>query len=126
MMSAADFLTPAYSMAGFVALIGYIPQVRRFLTDREACVRTPILTWTLWSAQTVIFFLYAVMVNGDSRFILNTALFMGATVGCYGILLYQKYEGRLYYRFVRRKFFHGSGLRPAMGAVALGMLTLLR
>ena len=125
MLTAAEILTPAYSMAGFVALIGYIPQVKRFLSDPDVCARTPLLTWTLWAFQTVVFFLYAVLVNGDGLFMLNTLLFMSATLLCYGILIFQKFEGMMYWRFVRRKAYVTSQmpvLRPMMAVMlAIGL-----
>jgi hypothetical protein len=80
-------LTVAYFAMGFVALIGYIPQMRAFWTRPELCAATPLLTWSLWSSQTVVFFLYAVVANGDRLFMFNTFMFMCATITCLAMIV---------------------------------------
>ena len=80
-------LTMAYCAMGFVALVGYIPQMRAFWTKPEVCAATPLVTWCLWSCQTVVFFLYAVIANGDPMFMFNSAMFMCATLGCLSLIV---------------------------------------
>jgi len=80
-------LTLAYGLMGFVALAGYGPQMRTFWTRPDVCVATPLLTWSLWSSQTVVFFLYAVIANGDPLFMFNSGMFMVATLTCLGMIL---------------------------------------
>lgn len=80
-------LTLAYSAMGFVAMAGYIPQMRTFWNKPEVCANTPVLTWSLWSCQTVVFFLYAVIVNGDGMFMFNSGMFMSATLVCLWMIL---------------------------------------
>ena len=82
-----QFLTMAYAMMGFVALAGYIPQMRAFWFKPEVCAATPLVTWCLWSAQTVVFFLYAVVANGDPMFMFNSGMFMCATIACLALIL---------------------------------------
>jgi lipid-A-disaccharide synthase-like uncharacterized protein len=51
------------------------------------CAATPLLTWSLWSAQTCVFFLYAVIANGDPMFMLNSGMFMCATIACLSMII---------------------------------------
>lgn len=80
-------LTIAYSFMGLVALVGYGPQMITFWRKPEVCAATPLVTWSLWSCQTVVFFLYAMVANGDPLFIFNSGMFMAATLACLGLIL---------------------------------------
>lgn len=80
-------LTLAYCAMGFVALVGYVPQMRAFWFKPEVCAATPLVTWCLWSCQTVVFFLYAVVANGDPMFMFNSGMFMCATLGCLALII---------------------------------------
>lgn len=82
-----QMLTLAYALMGFVALAGYIPQMRAFWFKPEVCAATPLITWCLWSAQTFVFFLYAVIANGDPMFVFNSGMFMCATFGCLSLII---------------------------------------
>jgi len=77
-----SFLTVAYAVMGFVALLGYLPQMWAFWRKPEVCAHAPLVTWGLWAAQTVVFFAYAVIVNGDAMFMMTTGMFMVATWCC--------------------------------------------
>ena len=81
------WLTLAYAEMGFVALAGYGPQMRTFWPKPEVCAATPLITWCLWSCQTAVFFLYAVIVNGDPMFMFNSGMFMVATLSCLWLIL---------------------------------------
>lgn len=83
----AHGLTVAYVVMGFVSLFGYFPQMITFWRNPAACVATPLLTWSLWAAQTVVFHAYAILVNGDPMFMMSTGLFMVATVSCLALLI---------------------------------------
>ena len=85
--SLTQMMTFAYCVMGFVALVAYVPQMRAFWTKPEVCAATPIVTWSLWSCQTVVFFLYAVVANGDPMFMFNTFMFMCATLACLGLIV---------------------------------------
>ena len=80
-------LTLAYSVMGLVALCAYGPQMRTFWRKPEVCAATPLVTWCLWSAQTMVFFLYAVIANGDPLFMFNSGMFMLATLACLGMII---------------------------------------
>ncbi|PZP39198.1 MAG: hypothetical protein DI585_04875 [Pseudomonas fluorescens] len=80
-------LTIAYMVMGGVALFAYLPQMFAFWTKPEVCAVTPLLTWSLWSCQTVVFFLYAVIANGDPMFMFNSGMFMCATITCLLMIL---------------------------------------
>jgi lipid-A-disaccharide synthase-like uncharacterized protein len=80
-------LTLAYSVMGLAALVGYGPQMRTFWLKPEVCAATPLVTWSLWSCQTVVFFLYAVIANGDPLFMFNSGMFMLATLTCLGLII---------------------------------------
>ena len=83
----SNMLTAAYCVMGFAAVAGYIPQLRAFWTRPEVCAATPLVTWCLWTAQTCVFFLYAVIANGDPMFMLNSGMFMCATIGCLSLII---------------------------------------
>lgn len=80
-------LTLAYGVMGFVALVGYVPQMRALWSRPDVCATTPIVTWTLWTCQTVVFFLYSVIANGDPLFMFNSGMFMLATIGCLTLII---------------------------------------
>lgn len=80
-------LTVAYLVMGAVAIFGYLPQMRAFYKRPELCAATPLTTWSLWSSQTVVFFFYAVLVNGDLKFMLTSFLFMCATLTCLALIV---------------------------------------
>jgi hypothetical protein len=80
-------LTLMYGAMGLVALAGYGPQVRALWTQPDLCEKTPLVTWILWSCQTVVFFLYAVIANGDPMFMFNSFMFMCATLGCLALII---------------------------------------
>lgn len=83
----AHGLTIAYGVMGFVALVGYAPQMLAFWRKPEVCAATPMATWVLWTLQTVVFHAYALFVNGDPMFMLTTGMFMLATMGCLGLIV---------------------------------------
>jgi uncharacterized protein with PQ loop repeat len=83
----AHGLTVAYVIMGFVSLFGYFPQMITFWRNPAACVATPLLTWSLWAAQTVVFHAYAILVNGDPMFMMSTGMFMIATLSCLVLLI---------------------------------------
>jgi hypothetical protein len=89
-MTFAHFLMIAYGVMGAVALFGYLPQIIAFYKNPMLCQETPLTSWVLWGFQTVTFHLYALVVNGDMMFIINTGAFMLATLGC----LYMQLRGR--------------------------------
>lgn len=80
-------LTLAYGTMGMAALVGYVPQMRAFWCKPEVCAATPLITWGLWTAQTVVFFLYAVIANGDPMFMFNSGMFMIATISCLSLII---------------------------------------
>jgi hypothetical protein len=82
-----QLLTVAYGVMGFVSLAGYGPQFLAFWRNPSLCQNTPLTTWSVWSVQTVVFHIYAWVVNGDMMFILTTGLFMLATLTCLGLLV---------------------------------------
>lgn len=87
-MNLPHVLTIAYGAMGAVALFGYLPQFIAFYKNPRLCAETPLTSWILWSCQTVVFHLYALVVNGDVMFIINTGAFMLATLACLGMQLH--------------------------------------
>lgn len=85
-------LTTAYGVMAFVALFAYIPQLLAFWRNPLLCLNTPIITWVMWGVQTVVFHIYALLVNGDHMFIMTTGMFMLATLTCLGIQLYNRWK----------------------------------
>ena len=82
-----SLLTWAYIAMGLVALFAYLPQMLTFYKRPEVCAATPLVTWGLWASQTVVFFLYAIVVNGDPMFMMTTFMFMCATMTCLSLVL---------------------------------------
>jgi len=82
-----EFLTGAYLLMGLVALAAYGPQMLTFYRRPDLCAATPLVTWCLWTGQTVVFFLYAMVVNGDPQFMMTTGMFMCATIGCLTLIV---------------------------------------
>lgn len=99
------FLTVAYGVMGFVSVGGYIPQMIAFWKNPLLCLKTPVLTWVLWAAQTVVFHVYALLVNGDRMFILSTGMFMTATLACLAVQLYGRWK-------VGRRMARGGNVVP--------------
>lgn len=89
-----QILTGLYLLMGGVALVGYLPQIVAFYRNPRLCHETPLTSWALWSVQTVIFHLYALIVNGDMMFIINTGAFMLATLVCLGMQIHGRKKAR--------------------------------
>lgn len=81
------YLTLAYCVMGLVAVIAYVPQMRAFWTKPEVCAATPLVTWFLWTCQTIVFFIYAVVANGDPLFMFNSGMFMLSTITCLVLII---------------------------------------
>lgn len=86
------FLTVAYGVMGFVSVGGYVPQLIAFWRNPLLCLKTPLLTWVLWAVQTVVFHVYALLVNGDRMFVLSTGMFMFATLACLATQMYGRWK----------------------------------
>lgn len=89
-----EILTAAYPLMGLVAMLAYGPQLKRFLTSTEACRHAPLSTWVLWTAQCFVFFLYALVVNGDRLFVFTQTGFFVVCGACLVALLYGRHGKR--------------------------------
>jgi hypothetical protein len=87
-MPAPHVLTVLYGLTGFVSLAGYVPQFIAFRRDMKACHSTPVATWLLWFIQAVVVEAYAVLVNGDTMFILSASMSLAAIAACTAMLLW--------------------------------------
>jgi uncharacterized protein with PQ loop repeat len=90
-----DVLTGLYLLMGGVALVGFLPQVIAFYRNPRLCDETPLTSWVLWSVQTFVFHLYAILVNGDTMFIINTGAFMWATFACLAMQVYGRHRAKM-------------------------------
>lgn len=94
-MDVTRVLSILYIVMGAVALVGYFPQIIAFYRNPRLCDETPLTSWALWSVQTIIFHLYALLVNGDMMFIINTGAFMVATLACLAMQMYGRRKARI-------------------------------
>lgn len=86
-----ELLTTAYGIMGALGIAAYIPQMLALWNDRSGSKNVPLTTWLLWGAQTVVYFMYALLVNKDPMFITLMLLTMLATHGCLYLLLYNRF-----------------------------------
>src|SRR5436190_1607490 len=91
MFDFVHILMVAYAIMGVVAIAGYVPQMLAFKRNPRLCQEAPMATWILWSVQTMVYFLYALVVNGDILFILACGFGMVATMLCLGFQLYGRF-----------------------------------
>lgn len=86
-----ELLTTAYGIMGALGIAAYVPQMLALWNDKSGSKNVPLTTWLLWGAQTVVYFLYALLVNKDPMFITLMLLTMLATHGCLYLLLYNRF-----------------------------------
>jgi hypothetical protein len=55
-------LSILYGASGIAAAALYLPQIRKYRREREACLSISILTWSGWIVITGITILYALLV----------------------------------------------------------------
>lgn len=91
-MIPTTWLGTAYTAMGLVGIAAYAPQFFSMWRSREAALHAPLLTWLLWTVQTSVAFLYALLVNHDHLFIILTFLGMSVTIACLTVLLWQRYR----------------------------------
>jgi len=89
-----DLLVVLYAVNGFVAVVGYWPQIIRLykIDSRPESFSTP--GWSLWVWTTLITFSYAVFVNGDKIFMLVSGMYFLGTFGIWSLVVYKKYIKR--------------------------------
>lgn len=89
-----NILIWAYGATGVASMYGYVPQLLAFYRNPRLCMETPLTSWLLWGTQTTTFFLYALLVNGDPIFVLNTMGFMIVTNSCLAMQLWGRHKAR--------------------------------
>jgi len=73
-----DLITALYSGTGLITLMAFVPQLLVLLRDRSASISLNLSTWGLFTVSSTISLLYACSHNGDSHFIVCSAIgFMG-------------------------------------------------
>ncbi|MBI1309062.1 MAG: hypothetical protein GC129_04315 [Proteobacteria bacterium] len=87
-------LVIAYAVMGGVALVGYLPQMMAFWRNPMLCQEAPLMTWVMWTLQTIVFNLYALFVNKDVMYIATTTAFMLATIACTGLQIYGRWYAK--------------------------------
>ncbi|NBX85963.1 MAG: hypothetical protein EBQ80_01770 [Proteobacteria bacterium] len=92
-----EILTVAYAAAGVVGVAGYIPQILALWRDNSRSLNVPLLTWSIWTAQTAVYFAYAMVVNGDRAFILIMMATLVAVSICLALLVYNRYFRQIVY-----------------------------
>lgn len=92
-----EVLTAAYAVAGVVGVAGYLPQMWALWKDNSRSLNVPLLTWTIWTVQTMVYFAYALVVNGDRAFILIMLATLVAVSICFGLLVYNRYFRTIVY-----------------------------
>ena len=69
-----DVITTLYSATGFITLMAFVPQLAALLKDRTASIALNLSTWGLFATSSTITFIYACSHNGDSHFIVCSAI----------------------------------------------------
>lgn len=69
-----DVITMLYSVTGLITLSAFIPQLVALLKDKTASVSLNLSTWGLFSTSSMITLMYACSHNGDTHFIVCSAI----------------------------------------------------
>lgn len=94
-----DTITMLYSANGLVFGAAFLPQIVTLVRDKSGALAMNLATWALFSACSMITFLYACTHNGDNHFIFCSAI---GTFGNTSILLLGGLR-RLQYAYVARR-----------------------
>lgn len=85
-------LTIAYGASGFISLAAYWPQIVAFRNNPQACKSSPLSMWVLWTSQSIVVLLYAIVVNGDPLLILAGAASTVVNGGALGFMMWGRYK----------------------------------
>lgn len=82
-MQFENYLIIAYSIVGFIALVGYVPQILKLIRSDGQSQDISINTWAIWSFEALVAVCYAVWVLQD----LLTVVIFGFDVVCSFLIL---------------------------------------
>ncbi len=84
-----DTLTILYSFIPLVSLIGYLPQIRVLLVQKEKASSISLSSWYLWLFMSVVSLGYGVFCLHDVLFSMTSAMNL---LGCLSITLLVLYR----------------------------------
>ncbi|HEU5046237.1 MAG TPA: hypothetical protein VFT64_00165 [Rickettsiales bacterium] len=94
-----DAITTLYSANGLIFGAAFLPQIVTLIKDKSGALTMNLATWSLFSACSLVTFIYACTHNGDHHFIFCSAI---GTFGNTSILLLGTMR-RMQYALVTRR-----------------------
>lgn len=80
-----------YSFVAVVALIGYMPQIRRIWVTKSDCRDISLSTWFIWTLATFISLAYGIFELGDWKFCMITGVNATCHAAILGMIIYKRY-----------------------------------
>ncbi len=93
-MELFQILIALYAINGFMAVVGYWPQIVKLLKTTYAPKQFSTPGWSLWVYTTLITFSYAVLINGDKLFMLVAGMYFLGTLTIWSLIIYKKWKYR--------------------------------
>ncbi|USN92524.1 MAG: hypothetical protein H6782_01775 [Candidatus Nomurabacteria bacterium] len=60
-----ELITWLYAGNGVIALLAYLPQIKKLVTENSRAVNFSILSWSMWTYSNLVAVLYAIFVVHD-------------------------------------------------------------
>lgn len=87
-------LTTLYLVTGIIFGLAFLPQIRTLLRDQTGAASINLATWGMFAACNIIALLYVIKVNGDTYFIVTTALCAIGNLAVFGLAAYRRLQQR--------------------------------
>ena len=88
-MNILQVLISLYAINGFIAVVGYWPQIIKLVKSTTKPEHFSMSGWSLWVYTTLITFLYAIFINGDKIFMLVSGMYFLGTFSIWFLIVYK-------------------------------------
>ncbi|MDD9911921.1 MAG: hypothetical protein OXR68_00985 [Alphaproteobacteria bacterium] len=91
LMNFENYLLAAYAIMGTISMFGYIPQIWTLVRSTGRSMSTPISTWSLWTVDALVSFLYAIFILKNIPTITLVGLDLCAALLITGLTIYNRF-----------------------------------
>jgi len=91
-MEAVEILISLYAINGFMAVVGYWPQIVKLFKTTSAPKQCSTPGWSLGVYTTLITCSYAVFINGDKLFMLVAGMYFLGTFSIWSLVVFKKWR----------------------------------
>ena len=86
-----SLLTFLYTASSFCVALSFIPQILTLMKDRSGAEAINLGTVTVWDAASIIALIYAIVVVGDSSFIMVSLVFAFGNTAILTLALFNRF-----------------------------------